>query len=139
MTKLTNIRIEFGYDLGGVDTHADVVLFDIDGSPWLEYLDDDGTLCGSNDSNVLINLPKDVAADVFKQLEAWLADDANFERSMRWVSADEQGELDGGTIPAGADAEAEKATFLTKLLGQCGPVEDRDGILAGRVEITRAA
>lgn len=136
MTALiNNVRREFNTDF---DT--DTLAFEIAGhGPSLEYLDEDGTLCAAHESNVHNYLPTEVANHVREQLRAWLADGANLERAVRWVSADEQGEYTGWTVPAGGDIEAVRAECLAELLGQCGTDEDREAILAGRIEVKRAA
>lgn len=71
-TKLENVRIVRDYDLGGVDTFADVIAFDLNGSASLEYLDDDDTLCAAHDSNLHGYLPTDAANEAREQLSAWL-------------------------------------------------------------------
>lgn len=57
------------------------------------------------------------------------------DRSLRWVSRDGQGEYTGWEVPAGSPAEVVIQECVTELLSQCGTDEDREGILAGTIEI----
>lgn len=129
--KLENVRIVRGYDLGGIDTHADVIAFDLNGCASLEYLDDDGTLCAAYDSNL-----SGGADEIRERLAAWLAGPSH---RVRWVSSDGQGEYVGWEVPHGGDVEAVKTECLREVLDQCGTDEDRDAILAGTVEATPVA
>ena len=72
--RLENVRIERGYDRGGIDQHEDVILFDLSGANWLEYLDDDD-LCDEGDSNLCRHLSNDEgnADEIGERLAAWLA------------------------------------------------------------------
>ena len=137
--KLENVRIERGYDLGGLGPHNwfDVVLFALNGVNWLEYLDGD-ELCDEGDSNLCHHLSAEDgdAAEIRERLAAWLAGPSH---EVRWVSADEQGEYTSWEVPHGGDIEAVKAACFAELLEQCGTDEDRSGILAGTIEVTRVA
>lgn len=57
------------------------------------------------------------------------------DRTLRWVSADGQGEYTGWIIPAGSAADPVIQECLSELLGQCATEDDRKGILAGTIEI----
>lgn len=136
--QIENVRIERSYDLGGDGPHkcSDVVLFDLNGEESLEYLDDDGTLCAEHESNLRNYLGHAEGDEIRERLAAWLAGPSH---KVRWVSANKQGEYTGWEVPHGGDIDAVKAECLAELLGQCGGDEDRNGILAGTIEVTPVA
>lgn len=74
------------------------------------------------------------------KIELKIARDAteDTDRELRWVPADGQGEYTGRVIRAGQSAEAVAAECEAEMLGQCGTEEDREGILAGTIEVSRS-
>jgi hypothetical protein len=137
--KLENVRIARDHDLGigtGPNNWADVVLFDLNGNSALEYLDEDGTLCAEHESALNFGRPAEEFSEIRGRLSAWLTGPSH---KVRWVSADRQGEYTGWEVPHGGDVEAVKAECLRDLLDGCGTDDDRNGILAGTVEVTPVA
>lgn len=131
--RLENLSIVRGYKLSPGDC-PDVILFDLNGSPSLEYLDGN-ELCDELDSD-LCYLTADVgdADDIRERLAAWLAGPSH---RVRWVSEDRQGELTGWEVPHGGVVEAVKAECLREVLATArGNSEEETKILAGTVEAT---
>lgn len=60
------------------------------------------------------------------------------DRTLRWVSADGQGEYTGWEIPAGEDDIDAVSECLAEILSQCGEEADIRGILSGHLEISAA-